>query len=253
MPFQYDTFDEWAWQKCGLSLTGLRNRLKDTVLTVGNAHIRELHAKIRLHLQESSKEWKGYDYGHGYLYQSSPSLRLAGRRDTSARLKALSIERYIDAATVLDIGCNSGFISLEIAQKALHVTGFDVNPFLVMIASDSAQYLRLTNTTFLVSSFAEFSTEKQFDAVLSLSNHFTYDGDMSPTVEGYLERCKTWLKPGGAFIFESHTPKFEARHGTLDELKSSLDRHFKPLFVEMSSTGTALDRNRMLYIGALPQ
>jgi len=253
MPFQYDTFDEWAWQKWGTSLTGLRLRTQDSLLTLGKPRLRELHANIRRHLHEASETWPGYDYGHGYLYQSSPTLALSGRRNTRTRLQALSIAQYVRGATVLDIGCNSGFISLEIAREAKEVLGFDVNPFLIAVAEDSARYLGLTNTKFLVSSFAEFSTDNRYDAVLSLSNHFTYDGDMYPTIEGYLARCRGWLKPGGTFIFESHTPKFEARHGTIDELRQTLNRHFVQVFTEMSSTGTALDRHRMLYVGRLRQ
>lgn len=251
MPHKYDTVDEWTWQTFRFSRSAFLNKIRDYWRSRSDLELRSLHAKIDQHLTNAAREWSGYDYGHGYLYQSSGQLRLSGRRDTDARVSAFSINDCLQGRSVLDIGCNTGFVALSIAHTARAVTAFDINPHLIAIAKECSKFLKLQNTTFIVSTFEEFPLREQFDVVLSLSNHFTYDGLMCPSFADYIDKCTKLLKRGGYLIFESHTPKFELREGNIDNRASELNSTFREVFRTMSCRGTSLDRNRMLYIGQL--
>jgi SAM-dependent methyltransferase len=232
----------------GFSLSATYNRLVDRISVLTDSNLRKLHAEVLRHL-EAAKHWRGYDYGHGYLYQSSPSLGFSGRRDTARRISSMSLLEYTRSKSVLDIGCNSGFISIALAQTATHVTGLDFNPNLINIATACAAYLELINTRFIYCPFRDFPDRERFDVVMSLSNHITFDGPVLPTVDGYIDRCARFLKPDGVLSFESHTPVFEAREHSMNELAHRLDRRFKRQSVDNSSTGTKLDRDRLLFVG----
>jgi 2-polyprenyl-3-methyl-5-hydroxy-6-metoxy-1,4-benzoquinol methylase len=244
----YYTFDEFTWHYFHLSITSIVNRLIDTFAVRRNESLHSLHDKVQRYIREA-KTWRGYDYGHGYLYQSCPSLKFTGQRDTARRVELMSLIEHTRSKSVLDIGCNAGFISLALATTAAHVTGFDFNPHLIKIATACASYLKLQNTRFVAASFSDFPECNRFDVVISLSNHITFDGPVYSSVEAYIEKCVRFLKPGGILIFESHTPAFEAREHTIDYLSTLLERQFRSLSKFRSCGGTALDRERLLFIG----
>jgi hypothetical protein len=72
---------------------------------------------------------------------------------------------------------------------------------------------------------------------------------MAASFEEYVSRCASFLRSSGYFIFESHTPKFERRHGRLDEELQQLRAHFKEEHFETARTGKRLDHERLLFIG----
>jgi SAM-dependent methyltransferase len=246
----YYTFDEWTWARFGFSVVSFRQRIHDTVLTTlfGGARRSALYAAIKRDLAEA-RAWSGYDYGLGYLYQSFSLLGLSGRRNTERRVAVASLIERTRGRSILDIGCNTGFVSLALASTAKQVTGFDFNPYLVATAQRCSHYLELDNVRFSVSSFAEFPENQKFDVVMSLSNHITFDGPLYPTLDGYLEKCVRLLKKDGHIVFESHTPAFEARAGDMDDLLPKLRGHFVDVFLSSSENGTKLDRGRILYVG----
>ena len=244
------TFDELTWHFLRLSLTSKFNRLIDDLAVVSNGHLRQLHHKIRRHIV-AGRSWQGYDYGHGYLYQSYRDLKLSGRRNTEDRIASMSLIERTRSKSVLDIGCNTGFISLAVARMASTVTGFDVNPHVINIANDCAHYLGMSNARFLVSSFTEFPEFEKFDVVMSLSNHITFDGPVFSTFDGYIAKCSRLLKKRGILVFESHTKMFEVKERSLEHLRSQLNNHFVELLQFTSSTGTSLDKDRLIYVGRL--
>jgi SAM-dependent methyltransferase len=246
----YYTFDEWTWARFKFSLGGLQGRIRDSALARLSGDFRRsaLQAAIKLDLAEA-REWGRYDYGLGYLYQSFSPLGLSGRRNTERRIAVASLIERARGRSILDIGCNAGFISLSLASAAKQVTGFDFNPHLVAIANRCSRYLELENTRFLVSSFADFPETDRFDLVMSLSNHITFDGPVFPTFQGYLEKCARLLNKGGLIVFESHTPAFEARAEGIEGVLPKLREQFVEVSINRSEIGTPLDRGRLLYIG----
>jgi 2-polyprenyl-3-methyl-5-hydroxy-6-metoxy-1,4-benzoquinol methylase len=72
-------------------------------------------------------------------------------------------------ATVLDIGCNSGFFSLELAARgARHVDGVDLRPENIARAQFVKEHFGIANAEFRVSDADDLSAGREWDVVLNL-------------------------------------------------------------------------------------
>ncbi|MEI8336023.1 MAG: methyltransferase domain-containing protein [Actinomycetes bacterium] len=231
----------------GLRSIGLRNRQADYGAITRNKKLLALHSELNSHLEAQAREWPTYDYGEGYFYQSSMTINITGLRDTSARVEAMGLIERLKDRRVLEIGCNTGFLTAEIAASASEVHAFELNPHLVAIANLSAQYRNIENISFSINSFEEFEEEGAFDDVLSFANHHTYDGNTSQALDDYFARCHRLTKPGGRLLFESHPPELEG--GDFPETVAIIKRYFEIDTHEVPEYGTFLDRGRHFIIG----
>jgi SAM-dependent methyltransferase len=230
-----------------LRALGIRNRQRDYAALQQEPRRLALHRGLQDQLVGQAREWDTYDYGEGYWYQSSAELGITGLRDTAARVEAFGLRDLVRDRTVLEIGSNSGFLSLAIAGTARRVVAFEINPFLVRAGRLGAEYLGVTNVEFLVSSFEDFDDGgERFDDVLSFANHHTYDGNTHQGLEEYFGRCHALLRPGGRLIFESHPPALEgrdfARTLELIEARFVIERS------EVHRYGTFLDQDRRFIV-----
>lgn len=228
----------------------LVNRYRDYLGLAGKPDLLSLHRRLNEHLAISAQTWSSYDYGEGYFYQSMPRIGVSGLRNTAARVEAMNLQNLVAGKRVLEIGCNSGFLALLMAERAAHVTGMDVNPHLIDIARDTAAYLGLKNVQFDVGSFEDFTAPEPFDVVLSFANHHTYDGNTRQSIEEYFAKCRDLLAPGGLFLFESHTPAYEGAGlaGVID----TIGRLFTIREKKTLSGGTFLDRGRTFIVAGRP-
>jgi 2-polyprenyl-3-methyl-5-hydroxy-6-metoxy-1,4-benzoquinol methylase len=117
-------------------------------------------------------------------------------------LKIIEMTRkYLDpSSVVLDYGCATGTIALEIASMAKAVHGIDISSNMIEIAKSKADERNIENIGFARAEIFDESLGKEsFDVILSLSLlHLMED----PTL--VLDRVHQLLKPGGIFI--SATP-----------------------------------------------
>ena len=104
---------------------------------------------------------------------------------------------------MLDIGSNCGFFSIFISKYVQHITGVEINPYLVAIANDTKQYLGIANTTFISSTFEDFKTSDKFDIIFSLANDSTIDDNTKFNFKEYVNKIKNLLNNDGILIFES--------------------------------------------------
>jgi 2-polyprenyl-3-methyl-5-hydroxy-6-metoxy-1,4-benzoquinol methylase len=75
----------------------------------------------------------------------------------------------LSETTVLDIGCNDGFFSLDIAKRGVrHVDGFDLRPENIAKARFLAEHYGIENADFSVSDADDFVRKEQWDVVLNL-------------------------------------------------------------------------------------
>lgn len=231
-----------------LRALGVRNRQRDYAGLQKHPALLPVHRALHAQLVAQSREWPTYDYGEGYWYQSSAELGITGLRDTAARVAAFGLGDLVAGRTVLEIGSNSGFLSLAIASAAARVVAFEINPFLVEAGRIGARHLGVDNVDFLVSSFEDYDAGgERFDDVLSFANHHTYDGNTRQGLEDYFARCHELLKPGGRLVFESHPPALEGRDfGRTVEL---IERFFSVERSEVHEYGTFLDRDRRFIVG----
>jgi 2-polyprenyl-3-methyl-5-hydroxy-6-metoxy-1,4-benzoquinol methylase len=95
--------------------------------------------------------------------------RVLFRRDLIVGTVAAILGDDIADTTVLDIGCNCGFFSLDIGDRGVkHVDGIDLRPANIAQAQFLADHYQLDNVTFRVSDADALQHEAQRDVVLNL-------------------------------------------------------------------------------------
>jgi SAM-dependent methyltransferase len=232
--------------RTSLRKLGLRNRQTDYARIAGDPELLALHGAMNRELAEQTERWGSYDYGEGYYYQSSDRLKVTGLRDTTGRVEAFGLRDLVHGRRVLEIGCNTGFLTLDIAGSAGEILAFELNPYLIAIAKLAAAHTGAKNVDFRVAAFEDLDEHDPFDDVLSFANHHTYDGNTRQSLEEYFERCHALTRPGGRLIFESHPPELEgSRFGHTLEI---IERHFDVERTEVHAYGTFLDANRRFIV-----
>lgn len=225
----------------------IQNRQRDYSKLLNDPERLALHRELNRQLALQTENWDSYDYGEGYFYQSSDELGITGLRDTTGRVEAFGLRDLVMGRTVFEIGCNTGFLTLDIAPAAEHIAAFELNPYLIAMAQAGADYLGIDNVEFSVAAFEHFETDEQFDDVLSFANHHTYDGNTQQSLEDYFERCHAFTKPDGRLIFESHPAELEgAAFGRTVEI---IERFYDITRSEVHDYGTFLDKGRRFIIG----
>jgi 2-polyprenyl-3-methyl-5-hydroxy-6-metoxy-1,4-benzoquinol methylase len=205
-----------------------QNELKDykSILKEENDKLWKLHQKLETIRLEEKANYKSYDYGSGYYYQSFESLHISGYRNTEQRIQQLELDSRTKGKSVLDIGANAGFILLSIAESISIGTGIEFNPYLVKTAQLAKEYLEIKNTSFIASSFEDYSSSHQnFDIVLSLANHSTYDGNTKHSLHEYFKKIAELLNSDGQLIFESHPPEIEPEE-KLEQTTEAIEQYF---------------------------
>ena len=207
---------------------------------------KEFLAELISIIDRSHTEWNSYDYGEGFLYQSFPGCDLRGLRDSKFRFDAYQLETYLDKGTyVLDIGCNSGFLSLMIAEYCKAVDGIEYNPYLVNIANLCKNYLNNENANFACMGFDDFAAGRDYDVVLSLANHHTFDEGLRPDFREYMQKIHSMLVNKGVLIFESHP--YEFRKPSLTENIESVQDIFEIIDKKETKSYKKLpDNNRLV-------
>jgi SAM-dependent methyltransferase len=240
----------FAWQamraRNNAARRSLLNRANDYLRLSSQPTLQGMHLEFNEILARQKHEWSHYDYGEEYFYQSMSALGVSGLRSTEARVQAYGLAERVRGKTVLDIGCNAGFLSLTLAEVANRVTGLDVNPFLVEIGRTAARRIGRSNTEFIAAGFEEARLVGSYDIVMSLANHSTYDGQTRYDIQSYFDRCVSLLRPSGSFIFESHTPSFEGNG--IEQVCDMIAQRLEVKHRAVYNYGTYLDRGRTFVV-----
>lgn len=139
-------------------------------------------------------------FGRGDLYQSCDELNITGQRPTQERFQIYGLSSLLKSThEVLDIGCNCGFMALEVAKSVKHVDGLEFNRTLVEIGRATQTCLGRNNCNLIEGDFNKFSTEKNYDVIFSFAVHHWVGGDIS----AYGQKLFGLLKPDGLVVFES--------------------------------------------------
>lgn len=242
IPLLGELFRNWGKSRAQAAM----NKYRDYNSAKSDAVRLQLQKTLYQHLAEGHSAWDSYDYGEGYYYQGLKALGITGFRDTDARIKAMELKTLTAGKTVLEIGCNTGFLSLGIAECASKVTGFDINPHLIKIAQSAAAYLNIKDVEFSTESFEDFSPEKPYECVISFANHSTYDGNTKQSLEDYFAKCAELLKESGLFLFESHPPVIEKDN--FHKIVELIEEYFSISFCTELNYGNHLDSNRTFIV-----
>ncbi len=156
-------------------------------------------------------------------YQGSDRLGIRGKRQAEARHAVYGFRHWLPAdAKVLEMGCNVGMLSLEVARSASRVIAFDVDPAYIALANMARDYLGLRHCTFQASGIEQFRTEEKFDCVIACSIH----GWISLPFGAFVEKVRSLLVNGGYFLIESHEIDF---HPEWKNQREHLTRYFDVL------------------------
>jgi SAM-dependent methyltransferase len=219
------------------------NRALDAIGSVLHPSRRPMRRALVSILEQARRDWPSADYGSGYLYQSFHRLGLRGFRNTEARRAQMHIGEALRGRSVLEIGCNSGFLSLVISPGTKRYLAFDNNPFLIDIAKLAQREIGDTHVEFRVQAIEALFDDERFDVVLSFANHSTWDGNMTLALEAYFAKLQRLLAPRGVLFFESHHPALEDAH-KLEGTLACLARFFTIEERRLLVRGSAWDRGR---------
>ena len=226
----------------------LLNRQRDYLRLSSNLELLKFHSVIDDLLQKANEHWGAYDYGQSYFYQGYKELGLSGLRNTEARIEAMGLLDIVAGKSIFEVGMNTGFLSMQLAASARHVTGVEINPFLVEIAQYTAEYLEYENFSFVTSSFEDIKVEQRYEVLLSFANHSTYDGQTSQDLDQYFAKCHGMLEHNGIMVFESHARGFE--HPSVEHTFEIMSHRFKIGDKKLLDYGTELDRGRTMAIAS---
>lgn len=161
------------------------------------------HVEIRKQvlgiLEENSPEFGGT----GLPLQSLERIGLKGGRSTENRIEEYELRTILKAGDdVLDIGCNTGFLDIEVAGLVHSVTGVEYDKNLVRVAELVQDYLNISNCCFYSGDFREWykQSDKVYDVIFSFAVHHWLN--LSP--QEYVAILDHLLKEEGYICFESH-------------------------------------------------
>ena len=198
---------------------------RDLLITqlVAPEHI-DLVDRIFTLLDMQNKQW-GKPYCGGYAYQGYARIGVAGVKPTEERLHGYGFMSWLNPGmSVLEIGCNNGFMAIELARHAGLVDAVEYNPFLVEIGRITAEALNQTNVNFRVADFSSWMPSRRYDVVLSFANHCTIDGNLAVEFESFVAKLWGLTQEDGWLLFESHNV-FGAGTGAAGD-DGDLDRKF---------------------------
>jgi SAM-dependent methyltransferase len=128
--------------------------------------------------------WRGDDYQRQFDALAEQGADVHGEADFVSSLSPVS---------VLDAGCGTGRVAIELARRGIDVVGADVDPSMLDTARRRAPELR-----FEESDLVDLALERVFDVVVLAGNVplFTPAG----THRGLVAGCARHVAPGGALV-----------------------------------------------------
>ena len=173
-----------------------------------NTALEVLHKKLWKHIEDQTNNWKSFVYAKEKgFYQGFEEIKINGWRPSEKRLERYNIGKYLTKAkSALDIGCNCGFFTIVVSRYVKDIDGVEINPYMVAIADDTKEFLKIQNASFVTSSFEKYQTDKKYDVIFSLANDETIDGNTKFTFKEYMEKIDQLLTREGIVIFETVSP-----------------------------------------------
>jgi SAM-dependent methyltransferase len=251
-PFNvFKTYLYILFVRSNLVRLALKMRLKDRkdIKKQGNLPLIDLHKSLEVIRNKSLAKYPHYDYGAGYNYQSFSELNLSGFRSTEKRVSALDLNNLLSGKMVLDIGSNMGSVLFNVRESIKYGLGVEINEFLVEQSKLIAKYLGIDNKIeFQSVPFEQISnTHQDFDAILSLANHSTFDGNTKQSLDSYFHKIHSLLTDDGILIFESHPPELEPAD-SLQKTINLLEDYFFTTKVDVRGLDGFLDKNRTYFL-----
>ncbi|HEX3461085.1 MAG TPA: class I SAM-dependent methyltransferase [Acidimicrobiales bacterium] len=154
--------------------------------------------------------WDGDRYQQRFDRLAASGVGVHGEADFVAGL---------DPATVLDAGCGTGRVAVELACRGIDVVGVDLDPSMIATARRIAPEL-----TWLEADVGGLDLGRQFDVVVMAGNVllFTPPATQAALVAG----CARHLRPGGALVAGF---QLDGRYSLEDYDRHVLDAGLEPV------------------------
>lgn len=150
-------------------------------------------------------------YGLNKFYESYYELGIPGVRNTNERLAIYKIHDFLSVDDeVLDIGCNCGFLDMQVAPFVKHITGIDIENTFIDIANKVKTFMGINNCDFICDDFYKHDVNRKFDAIFSFAVHSNLMLSGASAQE-YVDRLYELLNYGGHIFFESHNMRNDAK------------------------------------------
>jgi SAM-dependent methyltransferase len=144
---------------------------------------------------EGASRWKGTDAPRGDDYDArwralaATGVGIHGEVDLMGAL----VEEFALSRSVLDAGCGTGRVAIELARRGLDAVGTDLDPGMLDTASTKAPEL-----SWVLADLATFDLGRTFGAAVLAGNVMIF---VAPGSEGaVLARLAAHLEPGGLLV-----------------------------------------------------
>jgi SAM-dependent methyltransferase len=148
-------------------------------------------------VEEPDSDWWRTWFGPSYLALYDETLRERTPVEID-RLEALLTLR--PPLRILDLPCGQGRHAIELARRGYEVTGMDISPFMIEVASERAKAIDV-KVRWLTGDMRTPIPGARFDLVLNLFTSFGYFADEADD-HHVLEAAVSMLRPGGRFVLE---------------------------------------------------
>jgi SAM-dependent methyltransferase len=142
-----------------------------------------------------STRWSGSDTPRGDAYDARFERLAETGADVHGEatlVEALLTENGL-GRRVLDAGCGTGRVTIELARRGYEVTGVDLDPSML-----DAAHRKAPDLDWRSADLVELDLGTHFDAIVAAGNVLVF---LAPGTEGVvLERLATHLDPGGLLI-----------------------------------------------------
>lgn len=118
--------------------------------------------------------------------------------------------------SVLDLGCGTGSMSIELARRGYDMTALDISGEMLSVADHRARDEGIQNILFLIGDMCAFELYGTVDAIvccLDVINHL----DRREDLLACFSLVSNYLEPEGVFLFDLNTPyKFKTTYADSD-------------------------------------
>lgn len=169
---------------------------RDLFLTRLDDYMEIINAYLDSESIYAGKRW-------GFFYESFSGIGLDGVRSSQERIERYGLRDILNKnQTVLDIGCNSGFLALQIAPYVKSIVGIELDSKQVEVGRMVSKLSGIDNVTFVADDFNNYCEDNTFDIVMCLAVH-EYIVGSDGTCAKLASKVQSLIKEGGYLVFES--------------------------------------------------
>lgn len=150
--------------------------------------------------------WKDF-FSEDYLGFSEVILH---QERTNFEVKQLKSLIPKEGASILDLGCGQGRISIPLANEGYKIVGLDASPALLDAAVKRAKEGK-SKVKFINEDMRNLSFENEFDVIINMGTAFGYI-ESSDEEKEILSKVFSALKPNGVFIQETENRELKLKN-----------------------------------------